>query len=95
MEGGELIDSFGKGIQLSTEVQSELAEKMIHASQTVGEEGAGKLKTALDNALTDAGDKAGVFAGILNGMNWSSAEAWEQLPEMLESADIDTTTDAF
>ena len=93
--GKDAIDSFGKDIVLSAENQKNLAENLINATQVVGQENADTLKTALDNALTAAGDKADVFANILNGMNWSSADDWEKLPELLNNFGIDATNSAI
>lgn len=93
--GENLIEQFGTEVALSAQNQKALAEKLVHASQTIGEEGANRLKDSLDAALDSAEDKAGAFAGVLGSMNWSSVEDWEKLPEILDGMGIDTTTKAF
>jgi hypothetical protein len=89
------IDKFGENIQLTTETQANLAEKIVGVTQSAGTEMGGKMKESLDTFLSVAGDDAEKLGEILGSRNWNSAADWEEMYEILSNMGLSHLLDEF
>ena len=82
------------GVELSAGLNAGLTEKLAGTFQIAGEGGL-EMQDALTTALQNSGEDAAAFAQVLQGLNWNSAEDWEELPEILDSMDIQVANGAL
>ena len=85
------INKFGEKVVISTEQNKNLAEKLINASQVVGDEAALNLKSSIDSLLDGARGDAEKVAQLIGTTNWNSLTDLEQMIDVAENMGLDPT----